>query len=305
MSETPAVNEEAHTGPIHTPRQMLWASVFGFVLPVLIIVGLVAYVTSAPSPSSVERNEDAQVKARIAKVGEVKLGVDPALRPQLSGEEVYKAQCATCHAAGLAGAPKFGDAAAWSARLGQAFNVLVEHAVKGKGAMAPQGGGDFTDYEIARAVAYMANHAGGKFDEPKPPAAPASGAASGATASAAASAPATTPAPAAEAASVAASAPPAAAVTEPAAAAAPAAAVSADAGKKLYDQICVACHVAGVAGAPKLGDKAAWQPRLAQGVDALTAHVIAGKGAMPPRGGANASDAEIHAAVEYMVNASK
>ncbi len=81
--------------------------------------------------------------------------------------------------------------------------------------------------------------------------------------------------------------------------------MSADAGKKLYEQACVACHAAGVAGAPKLGDKSAWQPRLAQGVDSLTAHVIAGKGAMPPRGASTATDAELHAAVEYMVGASK
>ena len=54
------------------------------------------------------------------------------------------------------------------------------------------------------------------------------------------------------------------------------------------------CHAAGVAGAPKLGDKTAWAPRLGQGIDALTASVIKGKGAMPPRGAvANASDAEL------------
>ena len=70
-------------------------------------------------------------------------------------------------------------------------------------------------------------------------------------------------------------------------------------------QVCSACHAAGVAGAPKLGDKAAWAPRIAQGIDALTASAIKGKGAMPPKGGSNASDAEIKAVVTYMVNASK
>jgi cytochrome c5 len=66
--------------------------------------------------------------------------------------------------------------------------------------------------------------------------------------------------------------------------------------------VCSACHVAGVANAPKLGDKAAWAPRLAAGVDGLTASVIKGKGAMPPKGGAaTASDADIKAAVSYMV----
>ncbi len=67
----------------------------------------------------------------------------------------------------------------------------------------------------------------------------------------------------------------------------------------------MACHAAGVAGAPKFGDKAAWAPRLALGVDGLTASVIKGKGAMPPKGGSGASDAEIKAAVEFMTAAAK
>ena len=66
------------------------------------------------------------------------------------------------------------------------------------------------------------------------------------------------------------------------------------------------CHGAGVAGAPKLGDKAAWAPRLSAGLDALYASAVKGKGAMPPRGGAaQASDADLRAAVEYMAAAAK
>ena len=77
-------------------------------------------------------------------------------------------------------------------------------------------------------------------------------------------------------------------------------------GKQIYDSTCAVCHAAGVAGAPKFGDKAAWSARLGGGVDALTASVIKGKGAMPPKGGAaTASDAEIKAAVEHMVAAVK
>jgi cytochrome c5 len=63
--------------------------------------------------------------------------------------------------------------------------------------------------------------------------------------------------------------------------------------------------VAGVAGAPKVGDKAGWASRLALGVDGLTASVIKGKGIMPARGGSQGSDAEIRAAVEYMVSTVK
>ena len=85
----------------------------------------------------------------------------------------------------------------------------------------------------------------------------------------------------------------------PVAAAAPATAETAAAAiPALYTQACSVCHAAGVAGAPKIGDKAAWAPRLAQGIDALVATVIKGKGAMPPRGGSTANDAEIKAVVD-------
>jgi cytochrome c5 len=67
----------------------------------------------------------------------------------------------------------------------------------------------------------------------------------------------------------------------------------------------MACHAAGVAGAPKLGDKAAWEPRIKTGLEALKTSAVKGKNAMPPKGGSAASDADIHAAVEYMVNAAK
>jgi cytochrome c5 len=101
---------------------------------------------------------------------------------------------------------------------------------------------------------------------------------------------------------------PAIAAAAPAAAAAPvqvAAANNPGAGEALYKQACVACHAAGVAGSPKFGDKAAWAPRIQTGIDALTASVIKGKGAMPPKGGSAASDADIHSAVVYMVDAAK
>ncbi len=92
------------------------------------------------------------------------------------------------------------------------------------------------------------------------------------------------------------------AVTAPAAAvsAAPAGGDSAK-GKSIYDASCAACHGAGVAGAPKTGDKAAWAPRLKLGKDAMVASVIKGKGAMPPKGGnASLADADIKAAVDYL-----
>ena len=77
-------------------------------------------------------------------------------------------------------------------------------------------------------------------------------------------------------------------------------------GKAVYDSACAACHGAGVAGAPKLGDKAVWAARLATGANALHASAIKGKGAMPPKGGnATLSDADIIAAVDFMLAQAK
>lgn len=77
-------------------------------------------------------------------------------------------------------------------------------------------------------------------------------------------------------------------------------------GKAVYDKVCFACHAQSVAGSPRLGDKAAWAPRIKTGIDTLMQSVLKGKGAMPPRGGnPSLADAEIRAAVEFMVGQSK
>jgi cytochrome c5 len=73
-------------------------------------------------------------------------------------------------------------------------------------------------------------------------------------------------------------------------------------GKPVYDSVCMACHAAGVAGAPKTGDKAAWAPRLKTGMNTLYTSALKGKNAMPPKGGnVSLSDADVKAAVDYMV----
>jgi cytochrome c5 len=160
-------HEEDHTGPIKTPKQLLLAVLYSFVLPVFIIIGLVAYVTSANKPQAGSSNEPEAIAARIQKVGAVE--IKDANRAARSGEDVYKAQCSACHATGAAGSPKFGDTGAWGARIGKGYDALLTSALKGKGAMGPQSGGDFEDFEIGRGVVYMANAAGGKFTEPKKP----------------------------------------------------------------------------------------------------------------------------------------
>ena len=77
------------------------------------------------------------------------------------------------------------------------------------------------------------------------------------------------------------------------------------AGKKLYDTVCMACHAAGLAGAPKTGDKAAWKPRIATGKEALYNSALHGKNAMPAKGGSSAADADVKAAVDYLVGLAK
>ncbi len=162
-------HEEAHTGPIKNPKQLLSAVFFSFVVPVFAIIGLVMYVTSGNKPAAGAVNQEKAIAERIQKVGLVE--IRDANRPLKGGEDVYKAQCAACHASGAAGAPKFADAGAWSARIKTGLDSLVTSALKGKGAMAAQSGGEFNDTEIARAVVYMANAGGAKFQEPAAPAA--------------------------------------------------------------------------------------------------------------------------------------
>lgn len=89
------------------------------------------------------------------------------------------------------------------------------------------------------------------------------------------------------------------------AAVAPTKAVAKLDGAAVYKAVCVACHASGVAGAPKLGDKAAWAARTAGGIDALLASVIKGKNAMPPRAGSKLSDEELRAGVQHMLDALK
>jgi cytochrome c5 len=293
-----STQEEAHTGPIKTPKQLLLAVFFSFVVPVFAIIALVFFVVSENKPAGTTQTEsytlggmsaqdvEKNTAERIRKVGAVE--IRDANRPLKSGQDVFKAQCTTCHSAGVAGAPKFGDAAAWGPRIAKGLDALVNSALHGKNAMPPQGGGDFDDLEVARGVAYMADAAGAKFAEPQRPAG---------AAQASASAPA--------AAVVATAAPAAAATPAPAAAPQQTAAAAGASGEALYKQTCFACHGTGAAGAPKFGDKAAWAPRVAKGVPTLVDHATKGFNAMPPKGGSSASDAEVRAAVEYMVGGSK
>lgn len=294
MSNTQPHDE--HESIIKTPKQLIITILLSFILPIIIIILLVKLVTTGDqvgAGSDILGPEATQ--KRIAPVA--KLDLVDASGPKVfkTGEQVYTAVCAGCHVAGAAGAPKFADVAAWSAPIATGLQSMIASVIKGKGAMPAKGGNPaLDDFEIARAVVYMTNAAGGKFAEPAEPK------------------PAQAPAPAAVAPAMApAMAPAAAAPKAPemvaAAATAPTTApATSDVGEKLYKQACAACHVAGVAGAPKFADKVAWAPRIATGMDALVASVVVGKGIMPAKGGAaGASDADLRAATQYMVDAAK
>ena len=167
MSDTSQANahEEDHTGPVKNPKQLLLAVFFSFVVPIFAIIGLVYFVTSDKKPAAGAVNVEKATAARIQKIGVVE--IRDVNRQLKTGEEVFKAQCSACHTSGAAGAPKFGDATAWAPRVKTGYEALLTSAVKGKGAMGAQGGGDLETLEIGRAVVYLANGSGGKFDEPK------------------------------------------------------------------------------------------------------------------------------------------
>jgi cytochrome c5 len=282
-----------HESAIRTPKQLVAAVAAFFLVTVIGIILLVKFVTTTKlTGAGTEAQSAAAVETRVRPVADEGFVLKDANAPKvlLAGDAVYTANCAACHTSGAAGAPKLGDAAGWAARIGQGYDTLVKHAVEGIRAMPAKGGNpDLDDVEVARAVVYMANSAGGKFKEPSVPALAIA-----------------TPAPAPAEAAV--PAPEAAPAAAPAAPAAEPVKVAIN-GEKVYGTACAACHTAGIAGAPKLGDKAAWAARIKQGSSVLYDHAIKGfqgkAGMMPAKGGSSASDDEVKAAVDYMVTASK
>jgi cytochrome c5 len=301
------MSEAPHGVPIKTPGQLIAAIVAGFAVPIVVIVLLAVYVNNTTrTGAGTDGLSEAAVAARIAPIAQVDIRDANAPRVFKTGEEVFKAVCTTCHTAGVAGAPKFGNAGDWAPRIAEGYDTLLHNALNGKGGMPARGGtspDDYSDFEISRAVVYMANDAGAKFAEP---AQPAPGAAAGASAAAPASGAA--PGAASTDNAQAAAAVAALANVPQASSGAAAGAASADAsqaGKTLYTQVCQACHAAGVLNAPKYGDKDAWAPRLKEPMDTVYNYALHGKGQMPAKGGSTASDADVKAAVDYMVAAVK
>jgi len=178
------MSEASHdaSGPIKNWKQLLVVAVAAFVVPVFIIIAVVSIITGGlnAGPSAPQMSEE-RIAARIKPVGDVNLvqGEAPAAAPAAdstavppaapaaapeavarSGEQVYQLACAMCHGAGLAGAPKLGDGAAWKPRVAQGQDVLHQHAIQGIRAMPAKGGNpSLSDAEVSAAVDYMVSAA--------------------------------------------------------------------------------------------------------------------------------------------------
>ena len=163
-------------GAVHVPGRLFATAALAFLLPVCVIWLLASFVFGGKTVAGGESMSAEAVARRLQRVGTIELGEAAGAAAPRTGEELYTAVCSACHGTGAAGAPKFGDSAAWGPRIGAGYAALLNSALKGKNAMGPQGGGDFSDLEIGRAVVYMANKGGASFAEPKAPAAAASAA---------------------------------------------------------------------------------------------------------------------------------
>lgn len=251
----------------------------GLVLFTVFIMFLARVV--APPESYDDKLINESLQKRIAPVGQIRTtanagdssGAEEVAAAPKTAQELYDGVCASCHATGVADAPKVEDTAEWAKRGEAGIDALVATVVSGKGAMPPNGGSSYSEEEIKSVVELLLGQGGSEAAAEEAPAEEAETTAE------------TTEAPATEA--------------EPQTAAesseTPAAVIT------TVDTVCAACHIAGVADAPKYGDAEDWDKRAEAGIDALVATVISGKGAMPPKGGTQLSDEEIKQAVEYML----
>ena len=278
--------------------------------------------------------------SRLAPVGQLTVGAPaPAggaavadagsSAPAFDAKGEYDKICAACHGSGLMGAPKFGDTAAWQARLDKhgSLDALVKQGIQGLGSMPPKGGAGISDEQFHDVVVYLLENA----NIPQGGSGAAAPAAGDSAAAPAAESKTETPAVADNSAA----APAAESKTEPPAvadnsAAAPATenkteAPAAEAKTEVaaaggasaprdpnfnpqgeYDKLCATCHAIGLMNAPKLGDSAAWKERLdkAGGLDGLVQQGIKGINAMPPKGGSTVNDDQFHDLVVFFLDKS-
>ena len=150
-----------------TPKDFIAATLGGLFAPGLTIFMIVMlflgiqYNMGETDPAPLA---DKAVRERVQPFG-VSLAVDPnVVKVEFTGEQVYNEVCAGCHASGALGSPKFKENADWGKRIGQGYETLLSHAIKGFNKMPARGGDpDLTDMEVARGVVYMTNAAGANF----------------------------------------------------------------------------------------------------------------------------------------------
>ncbi|MFZ6771717.1 c-type cytochrome [Undibacterium sp. SXout7W] len=173
---------DEHESAIKTPKQLIVAVIAGFLVPIILIVLLVQFVSNDKKVGAGSAAQTAEATAqRIRPVADEGFTFKDNSGPKQlqSGEAVYKMVCSACHDTGAAGSPKFGDAGAWGPRIAQGYDKVVANALGGLRAMPAKGGNpDLDDIEVARAVVHMANAGGAKFKEPEVKAAAASAEAS-------------------------------------------------------------------------------------------------------------------------------
>ena len=259
--------------------------------------------------------------SRLAPVGQLTVGAPaPAggaavadagsSAPAFDAKGEYDKICAACHGSGLMGAPKFGDTAAWQARLDKrgSLDALVKQGIQGLGSMPPKGGAGISDEQFHDVVVYLLENA----NIPQGGSSAAAPAAGDSAAAPAAESKTETPAVADNSAAAPATentteAPAAEAKTEVAAADGASAPRDPNFNPQgEYDKLCATCHAVGLMNAPKLGDAAAWKERLdkAGGLDGLVQQGIKGINAMPPKGGSTINDDQFHDTVVFFLDKS-
>ncbi len=133
----------------------------------LAAAGALVFSVSAFAMGGRPKGDDESANKRIAPVARVELAAPVAAASgDRSGEQIYKAVCGACHEAGVAGAPKTGDKAAWAPRIALGLDGLLKSAIAGKNAMPPKGGSDANEIELARSIVYITNKSGGNLKEP-------------------------------------------------------------------------------------------------------------------------------------------
>lgn len=286
----------AHSSQDHEQH---FLKVFIAVLIVLTLFTLFCVAMARTLAPESDSSDDVILKAalqdRISPVGKVNTGevvqeVAAAPAVELSPEELVAANCAACHQSGVAGAPKSDDDEEWAKRRELGVDALLASVINGKGAMPARAGTTLDDDQLLLAVQHLAGFAADDDAGSESEAAEESAAEETETAETEAVESAVDADTSAEASAT------------PAAAGEMVAGELTDKVKSTVDGLCIGCHLAGVAGAPKIGDQEAWASRAEKGLAGMTSVVVKGQGAMPPRGGSSLTDEEIATAIEYLMS---